>query len=111
MSSEDGSPASKSLDFFLRRLRRDDPNARAHWAFRLGVSLGSVLLLLLAWQFLDKADYYRIGFPAPGTYLAVSAQRYVDREATEQLRAQAGEQIASVWVQDEGARRRIEREL
>ncbi len=111
MSSEDGSPASKSLDFFLRRLRRDDPNARAHWAFRLGVSLGSVLLLLLAWQFLDKADYYRIGFPAPGTYLAVSAQRYVDREATEQLRAQAGEQIAAVWVQDEGARRRIEREL
>jgi putative nucleotidyltransferase with HDIG domain len=60
-------------------------------------------MVLLRWYFIDTSENYMVGYPSPRTYLARVTTRFVDREATNETRHLAAEQIVTVRVRNNGA--------
>ena len=50
---------------------------------------------------MDRQQNFRINYPSPRTYLALSSMRYVDPVATNELHQRAANQIVEVRVRDE----------
>lgn len=70
-------------------------------AFRLVLLTVAAILIAGNWLIFDRLQNYRIGYPSPKTYFALTSSRYEDRGATLELRHKAASRIMDVIVQDE----------
>ena len=62
---------------------------------------GVLIIISTGWFLVDRKQNFRINYPSPRTYLALSSMRYVDQAATSELRQKAANQIVEVRVLDE----------
>jgi putative nucleotidyltransferase with HDIG domain len=86
---------------------RDGGSIRALWGthglFQLSLVMSSALVVVLGWYFIDRDESYRVGYPSPRTYLAQSPARFIDADATADLKSRASDQVVDVRVRDDNA--------
>jgi len=87
------------------------PENKPYTAFRLILLSVAVLLIAGNWLFFDRMDNYRIGYPSPKTYFALTSARYEDKSATLELRQRAAARIIDVMVQDERIASKINQKI
>jgi putative nucleotidyltransferase with HDIG domain len=68
------------------------------YRFLLVLSAGAIVMM--RWYFIDTSANYMVGYPSPHTYLARVTTRFVDRDATNESRHLAAEQIVTVRVRN-----------
>jgi putative nucleotidyltransferase with HDIG domain len=76
--------------------------------FQLSLVISSALVVVLGWYFIDRDESYRVGYPSPRTYLAQSPARFIDPEATADLKSRASDQIVSVIARDDNETRLVQ---
>lgn len=79
--------------------------------FRAMVTICAGLVVCLGWYFEDRKESYRVGYPSPRTYLAQSSTRFVDKNATTEVRGQAADQIVNVRVRDDRATQAVSKRI
>jgi len=73
-----------------------------HYAVFSVVLLSAAFLLITGnWFLFARKENYRVGYPSPRSYFALSAAVYEDREATKELRERASSRIVDVVTKDE----------
>ena len=100
-------------DLFLQVLPNFElkPENRPYTDFRLVLLVVAVLLITGNWLIFDRRDNYRIGYPSPKTYFALTSARYEDKIATLELRQRAAARIIDVMVQDEKIAAKINQKI
>ena len=73
---------------------------RPYVYFRLIVLLSVVFVVSAHWYLVDTKTKYRVGYPAPVDYYAVTETNYFDKEATQKLRDEVELRIARVMVRE-----------
>ncbi len=77
------------------------PERRHYLMFRIILLSAACLLITGNWYFFERNANYRIGYPSPKSYFAVSTESYEDKEATNELRKTASSRIIDVVTKDE----------
>ncbi len=77
------------------------PERRHYLLFRIILLLSAFLLITGNWYLFERKTNYRIGYPSPKTYFALSAASYEDKVATKELRERAASRIVDVVAKDE----------
>ncbi|GHV31160.1 phosphohydrolase [Synergistales bacterium] len=79
--------------------------------FQAALVMSAAFIVCAGWYFIDRKDSYVTGYPAPRTYLARSATRYVDGDATSEMQQRVGRQIVDVSVRDDNATQFVRRRI
>ncbi len=86
------------------------PALRLGWGVRVVLLVAAAAILLWGW-WADSKDAYRVGRPAPQTYVALYTSSFEDREATDLLRQRVAEEVAAVLLKDGLLHRELEDQL
>ncbi len=97
-NSSDGPSRGQRL---YRRIIKtlSDPALRFSWIVRGLLAAAAAAILLWGW-WADSGSAYRIGAPAPRSYIALYTMSFEDREATDLLRQRVAAEVAAVLVKD-----------
>lgn len=96
-SSDGPSRGAKLHKHWIKSLT--DPAFRLGWIVRVVLLVAATAILLWGW-WADTGDSYRVGAPAPRTYVALYTMSFEDREATDLLRQRVASEVAAVLVKD-----------
>ena len=87
-----------------------DPALRLSWSIRLVLVLSAAAILFWGW-WVDSRNAYRVGSPAPQTYVSLFTLSFEDHEATDLLRQRVAEEVAAVLLRDGLRHRELENQL
>jgi putative nucleotidyltransferase with HDIG domain len=79
--------------------------------FQLFLVFSSLLIVSMGWYFIDRRESYRVGYPSPRTYLAQNSARFIDNDATIDLRRRVEGQVVDVRIRDEAATRLVRQRI
>jgi len=77
------------------------PERRHYLIYRVVLLVVAFLLITGNWYIFARNENYRVGYPSPRSYFALSSAVYEDKEATKELRDRASSRIVDVVAKDE----------